>query len=76
MGAKTASNENQGQAIAGSDTRQTNTKELVVLISGVFYAAYLHELPDFERQTGLQVKSELSPSLGDSPKSIESRLAR
>lgn len=51
-------------------------KQLVVLVSGVFHAAYTDVLPDFVRETGLTVKSELSPSLGDSPLSVENRLTR
>ena len=67
--------------MSGKPTPEPKTKkkeagELVVLISGVFHAAYLHVLPAFECETGLSVRSELSPSLGDSPKSVESRLER
>ena len=47
-----------------------------MLISGVFHAAYMHVLPFYEQETGFKVKSELSPSLGDSPQSVESRLTR
>ena len=61
---------------AKSDLPKDDTAQLVVLISGVFHATYTHVLPAFERETGLQVKSELSPSLGDSPQSVASRLAR
>ena len=53
-----------------------DAKQLVVLISGVFHAAYKQVLPAFVQETGLTVKSELSPSLGNSPQSVESRLAR
>ena len=59
-----------------TDPAKKNAKKLVVLISGVFHAAYLHVVPAFEQETGLSVNSELSPSLGDSPESVESRLAR
>ena len=72
--------------VAKRDTRVTptidsgagneDTKQLVVLISGVFHAAFKQVLPDFVRETGLTVKSELSPSLGDSPQSVASRLSR
>lgn len=51
-------------------------KGLIVLISGVFHAAYDEVLPQFERETGIKVRSELSPSLGGSPQSVESRLSR
>lgn len=61
---------------AESIAARKDAKQLVVLISGVFHAAYKQVLPAFVRETGLAVKSELSPSLGDSPKSVESRLAR
>lgn len=50
--------------------------KLIVLVSGVFHAAYDEVLPQFERNEGMKVKSELSPSLGDSPQSVESRLSR
>ncbi len=53
-----------------------DAKQLVVLISGVFHAAYKQVLPAFVQETGLAVRSELSPSLGDSPQSVESRLSR
>ncbi len=51
-------------------------KSLIVLVSGVFHAAYDEVLPRFEREAGIEVRSELSPSLGDSPQSVESRLSR
>lgn len=51
-------------------------KRLVVLVSGVFHAAYDDVLGDFEKQNGIEVRSELSPSMGDSDKSVESRLSR
>ena len=60
---------------AGSDSHD-DTRQLVVLVSGVFHATYTDVLPAFERETGLEVRSELSPSLGDSPQSVASRLAR
>jgi molybdate transport system substrate-binding protein len=59
-----------------TDSDKGNATQLVVLISGVFHAAYMHVLPDFERETGFVVRSELSPSLGDSPQSVANRLAR
>ena len=61
---------------AESDSCKDDTKQLVVLVSGVFHATYTYVLPAFKRETGLKVRSELSPSLGDSPQSVESRLAR
>ena len=61
---------------AKSDLPKDGTGQLVVLISGVFHATYKHVLPAFERETGFKVKSELSPSLGDSPQSVANRLAR
>ena len=62
--------------LARSDSGKNKPTELVVLVSGVFHAAYMDVLPAFERETGFKVRSELSPSLGDSPQSVESRLAR
>ena len=73
MTAGTASTTTPATPEAGPDAE---SKALVVLVSGVFHAAYIHVLPAFERETGLKVRSELSPSLGDSPQSVESRLAR
>ena len=61
---------------AGSGTGLGNLQQLIVLVSGVFHAAYTHVLPGFEQETGLSVRSELSPSLGDSPLSVENRLTR
>ncbi len=55
---------------------KNESRELVVLVSGVFHAAYVRVLPAFERESGIKVRSELSPSLGDSPQSVVSRLAR
>ena len=49
---------------------------LIVLVSGVFHAVYNEVFPAFEREAGIEVNSELSPSLGDPPQSVESRLAR
>ncbi len=59
-----------------ADDRNDGTKQLVVLVSGVFHAAYMDVLPSFELETGIKVTSELSPSLGDSPQSVQSRLSR
>lgn len=53
-----------------------NDKALIVFVSGVFHAAYDEVLPEFERGTNIKVTSELSPSLGNSPQSVESRLSR
>lgn len=60
----------------GPNPREHDAKQLVVLISGAFHAVYQDVLPTFERETGFKVRSELSPSLGDSPLSVRSRLAR
>ena len=49
---------------------------LIVLVSGVFHAAYEDVLPQFERDADIKVEAKLSPSLGDSPQSVESRLSR
>ena len=63
-------------ADAPASTGATSAKRLVVLVSGAFHAAYDDVLGDFKQQNGLEVCSELSPSMGDSDKSVESRLSR
>ena len=54
----------------------TQSADLVVLVSGVFHAAYDELLPVYEQETGLAVESYLSPSMGKSPDSVSSRLER
>ena len=55
---------------------KTASKRLIVLISGVFHSAFDAVLPEFERQSGYEVDSKLSPSLGNNPDSVDSRLSR
>ncbi len=76
MTAETSSTNAPVGAAGASHSGKDAASQLVVLISGVFHAAYTHVLPDFIRETGLSVRSELSPSLGDSPQSVVSRLTR
>jgi molybdate transport system substrate-binding protein len=47
-----------------------------VLISAGFFEAYSELGPSFERATGYRLVTERGPSMGDSPESIPSRLAR
>lgn len=54
----------------------SEAKHLVVLISGVFHAAYNELLPSFEKTSGTTVESYLSPSMGKSPDAVSSRLER
>lgn len=54
----------------------TEPKHLVVLISGVFHSAYDELLPSFKTDSGVTVDSRLSPSMGNSPDSVSSRLER
>ena len=61
---------------ASASTTANKESRLVVLISGVFHAAYDEVVEDFKAQSGSNVCSELSPSTGDSDKSVESRLSR
>ncbi|TPG16747.1 ABC transporter substrate-binding protein [Sphingomonas koreensis] len=61
------------KAVAG---KNTPSRQLIVLISGVFHAAYDAVLPEFKLRSGLTIESKLSPSLGDNPDSVESRLSR
>jgi molybdate transport system substrate-binding protein len=50
--------------------------EIRVAISGAFRAAALTLLPDFERASGHKVSTSWGASIGDTPTSIPSRLAR
>ncbi len=76
MTAETGSTNMPAAATAGADSPGDDARQLVVLASGVFHAVYTKVLPTFEHETGLNIRTELSPSLGDSPQSVESRLAR
>ena len=58
------------------DGKNVADEKIIVLISGVFHATFDAVLPDFERETGLVVESKLSPSLGDNPDTVDSRLSR
>ena len=49
---------------------------LKAAISGAFRAAALALIPDFERASGHKVSTSWGPSIGDTPTSIPSRLAR
>jgi molybdate transport system substrate-binding protein len=50
--------------------------DLKVMISAGFYGVYAELAPAFERQSGHHLITIRGPSLGDSPESIPSRLAR
>ena len=51
-------------------------KHLIVLISGVFHAAFDAVLPQLRSMMGVEVSTKLSPSMGDSEQSVENRLSR
>ncbi len=65
----TSSDQHEGQS-------RPDSENLVVLISGVFHAAFDELLPTFQGDTGTTVDSYLSPSMGQSPDSVSSRLER
>jgi molybdate transport system substrate-binding protein len=50
--------------------------EVQVMISAGFYGAYSELAPAFERASGHHLVTTRGPSMGDSPESIPSRLAR
>ncbi len=54
------------------------TADLTVMISGGFALAYAAVLPDFERETGLKVRTLSGASQGQGPRTIgtSSRTAR
>ena len=60
---------------APASATAASSRRLVVLVSGVFHAAYDDVLGEFEKQNEIKICSELSPSMGDSDKSVESRLS-
>jgi molybdate transport system substrate-binding protein len=54
----------------------TNIRELRVVTSGGFTAAYNILAPQFERETGITLKTEYGASAGGAPNSIPERLGR
>lgn len=50
--------------------------ELTVVSSGGFAAAYKTLAPEWEKQTGNQLKAEWGPSMGSTPQAVPQRLAR
>ncbi|MDH2065870.1 substrate-binding domain-containing protein [Pantoea sp. GD03673] len=61
-------------SMAGSATAQA--KELTVMISGGFKAAWDSLSPRFAREEGITLKTVAGPSMGRTPQAIPARLAR
>jgi molybdate transport system substrate-binding protein len=59
-----------------SMARAASAADVHVLISAGFYGAYSELGPDFERASGHHLITTRGPSMGDSPESIPTRLAR
>ncbi|MDO7252931.1 substrate-binding domain-containing protein [Helicobacter cappadocius] len=49
-------------------------KELTVMVSGGFYAAYEGLINSFEKKEGVKIKTLRSPSMGNTPQAIPNRL--
>lgn len=52
----------------------TQAKELTVMVSGGFYAAYENLISDFEAKEGVKIKTLRSPSMGKTKEAIPNRL--
>ena len=65
-------------ALAGCSSPPSNRapKEIHVMTSGGFTAAYNELTPEFEKSTGNVVKTAYGASMGNASDSIPSRLAR
>ncbi len=68
--------ENVAQPPERTPSSAMEAKHLIVLVSGVFHSAYNELLPAFKRESGVTIDSYLSPSMGESPDSVFSRLER
>jgi len=53
-----------------------SSAELKVMISAGFFGVYQQLVPSFERSTGHRITTIRGPSIGDSPESIPTRLAK
>lgn len=58
------------------DVRPVKARELHVVTSGGFTAAFEALAKQYERDTGVHVVTEHGPSMGDTPQAIPARLAR
>lgn len=60
----------------GDATAQRRPRELHVITSGGFTAAFEALAKQYERDTGVHIVTEHGPSMGDTPQAIPNRLAR
>ncbi len=58
------------------DTKPVAVRELHVVTSGGFTAAFEALAKQYERDTGVHIVTEHGPSMGDTPQAIPNRLAR
>lgn len=58
------------------DTKPAKVRELHVVTSGGFTAAFHALAAKYERDTGIHIVAEHGPSMGDTPQAIPNRLAR
>ena len=58
------------------DTKPAKVRELHVVTSGGFTAAFHALAEKYERDTGIHIVAEHGPSMGDTPQAIPNRLAR
>ncbi|WP_343525269.1 substrate-binding domain-containing protein [Sphingomonas sp.] len=63
-------------AVAARESRPIAVRELHVVTSGGFTAAFHALAAKYERDTGVHVVAEHGPSMGDTPQAIPARLAR
>lgn len=65
-----------GQLAAARETKAATVRELHVVTSGGFTAAFQALAAKYERDTGVHIVTEHGPSMGDTPQAIPNRLAR
>ncbi|MDR6113292.1 MULTISPECIES: substrate-binding domain-containing protein [unclassified Sphingomonas] len=65
-----------GQPAAARETKAATVRELHVVTSGGFTAAFQALAAKYERDTGVHIVTEHGPSMGDTPQAIPNRLAR
>ncbi|HIV78443.1 MAG TPA: substrate-binding domain-containing protein [Candidatus Sphingomonas excrementigallinarum] len=65
-----------GAPALARDTKPAKVRELHVVTSGGFTAAFHALAAKYERDTGIHIVAEHGPSMGDTPQAIPNRLAR
>jgi len=65
-----------GAPVAARDTKPAKVRELHVVTSGGFTAAFHALAEKYERDTSVHIVAEHGPSMGDTPQAIPNRLAR